>query len=105
MNDVYQPVKLSLLLNDLVARAKLVPHAPQTKFLSRGLRIEVTYDKQDYHLRIWRSSGVPSAQEWNTILKNWPWRTNAVGEMSVMVVPPFMHGRIKVSTETQEKFF
>jgi hypothetical protein len=101
----YQPVKLFLILSDLVARAKLVPHAPQTKFLARGLRIEVTYDNQDYHLRIWRNSGVPSVQEWETCLKNWPWKTNAKGEMSMMAVPPFIHGRIKDSAEVQEKFF
>lgn len=105
MNTPYEPPKLPYIMADLVSCAQVAPFTAQRRVLKRGLHIEVTCEKNTYHLRIWRDGVLPSPDEWTRVLNAWPWPTHVLPSVSLMATPPFMHGRIKAEEVIQEKFF
>jgi len=94
--------RLFQIMCDLVSGARATPKCPQHTRLQRDLHLEVVFDGEEYRLRIWRDSGVPSSQEWVTIMQNWPWKTSCEPIVSSVAVPPFWQGYIAPSP-VQEK--
>jgi hypothetical protein len=53
MNTKYEPVKLSQVIENLIAAANAAPLREQKRSLSRGLWMAVTRNRDEsYHLRI-----------------------------------------------------
>jgi len=73
-------------LMDLIQRcynaAALNPNTPARQTLSGGLRVSIMMIRRDgdadrFKLQLDREGGVaPSLQEWQTVLRNWPWQVD-----------------------------
>lgn len=73
----FEPVnsKLGAALAAMVQDVEKTPGTPQRVQLKHGLRIEAIRDLDgSFRLQIGREDGVPSEQEWKTVLAHMPYR-------------------------------
>jgi hypothetical protein len=70
-------LKLRYILTDLVEAARQSPGVPRSVRLKNGLAIQVTFNKKNFQLILRRGKVIPSDMEWSTVIKNWPYMTQA----------------------------
>ena len=65
--------KLAVILKDMYAEAKIKTTSRRT--LGRGLKIELNLIEQQVIVTLQRDHNFPSVQEWDTIMKYFPYDT------------------------------
>jgi len=79
-----EPVSLAHRLTAAVLLAQCAPVIPVHITLGRGLNIWITADVDEtIHIQLGRRKSEPSLQEWNTVLKYWPWSINAAPQKEI----------------------
>ncbi|TSA54220.1 MAG: hypothetical protein D4R38_02670 [Dehalococcoidia bacterium] len=70
---------LATILSRLIGHATTNPACPYGHRFTNGLRITITYYEKShqFNLVLARDRVLPSAQEWKTVLDNWPYPARA----------------------------
>ena len=70
-------MKLQQILNQMYQDALAHSYLPQKRKLKNGLLISLTCHSSGCTLKLSRDTTFPSAQEWDTVIKNFPYYSNA----------------------------
>lgn len=85
---------LQEILHKLIETANAKPNEWQSTRLARGLTVHVLNDITAYKLFLSRTDTYPSQQEWDTVLKYWPYRTGGEFTQGTKDRRFFLKGRI-----------
>lgn len=67
---------LTQILEDMLAEAKVKNRS--NRKLKNGLRIEIKVIQLEVTVTLWRDTIHPSLQEWNTVMRNFPYNTPSI---------------------------
>lgn len=65
--------KLAMILNEMLTEAKRQPKSRRT--LARGLGVVMEVQQTQVRVTLWRMGEYPSLQEWDTIMRHFPYDT------------------------------
>ena len=97
---------LSQILNDMLFDATALPNRPISRKLKNGLHITVCNIGAVFNLSLSRDSEFPSRNEWETVLKHWPYYVEKKTEPGRDILNHRMtlHAKVEKQAVSQIKF-
>lgn len=97
---------LSNILEDQLADARRRAGTKIVRRLKNGLRIEITHIYNTVMLCLTRDQTYPSLQEWETVLRHFPYRTPKTEPQRLQQGSRFtIYAELPTQREAQTKFF